>query len=190
MSKTRQFAEHELQILVSSAPENNRPIVEEFIPEILALVDKFGKSGQPGGSAPYVASALATTIKSLCLHKPICPITGNDSEWTKVSDDTNPSHTFQNNRCSALFKEGDKCHYLRAIVWRSPNGGFWGGTALLPDGTKVLSRQYVKAFPFEPKTFTIEVTEKEVSPDDFEFYVKDPRQLEEVFAYYNPFPAS
>jgi hypothetical protein len=49
------------------------------------------------------------------------------------------------------------------------------------------SRQYVKTWPFEPKTFVIDVDEHEVAPDDWEFYVKDANQLQEVFDYYEKF---
>ena len=51
MKNTMTHAERELDILVKSATDpNNRPIIEEFIPEILALVRKFSNSGQRGVS--------------------------------------------------------------------------------------------------------------------------------------------
>lgn len=179
------FAERELDILVKSAQPDNRPIIEPFIPEILALVDKFGKSGQSGGSAPYTAGALSEAVKKLCLQKPICEITGMEDEWGECAE-----NVFQNSRCSALFKDGKdaQAHYLDAIIWKTENGTTWGGVAYLND-KKVLSRQYVKSFPFTPKTFFIDVIEKEVAKDDWEFYIKDEAQLKEVFEYYNEYSA-
>lgn len=195
-TNTARFAERELTILSKSAtnPEN-RPIIEPFIPEILALCEKFGKSGQSGGSAPYTATALSQAIKKLCLQEPICPITGIDDEWVYVADmgggKDEKECVYQNNRCSALFKNSEgKCWYLDAIVWKTQKGSTWGGSALLEDGNvfiKYFSRQYVKSFPFTPKTFYIDVIEKEVTKDDWEFYIKNPKQLERVFKYYDKY---
>lgn len=196
MSNTKSFAERELDILVKSSPDpDNRPVVEEFIPEILSLCEKFGNSGQCGGSAPYVASAITQALEKLLLQKPICSITGIDEEWNDVSS-INGSIMYQNNRAYAVFKEGDKPYYLNAIVWKTPDGSTWSGSAWLNKGYyqmddysgKLSSRQYIKSFPFEPKTFYIDVIEEEVFPNDWEFYVQDPSQLDAVWEYYNRMP--
>lgn len=190
MNKTLTYADAELDILVKSSTDpNNRPIIEGFIPEIKALVEKFRESGQSGGSAPYTAKALSMAIEKLCLHKPICPITGIDDEFVNVSDLGSGDPSFQNKRCSALFKDKDgKCWYLNAIVWKTQTGSTWSGSALLPINNvafeKITSRQFIKGFPFEPKTFYVDVTEKEVAPDEWDFHIKDENQLKEVFEYY------
>lgn len=46
------------------------------------------------------------------------------------------------------------------------------------------ARQFIKSFPFIPKTFVIDVIEREVVPNDWEFSVKDREQLNPVFDYY------
>jgi len=186
LSNTASFAKRELDILVKSATDSeNRPIIEEFIPEILALVDRFGKSGQSGGSASYTATALSQAIKKLCLQEPICPITGIDDEWVDVTSMGDGSIQYQNSRCYSLFKNGDdKAYYLDAIVWKTADGHGFSGSAFL-DGIKYRSSHYVKSFPFTPKTFYIDVIEKEITPGDWEFTVKYPRQLAKVFKYYN-----
>lgn len=189
MSNIKTFAQTELDILVKSATDpNNRPIIEEFIPEILALVEKFGKSGQSGGSAPYTAGALSSAIKKLCLQKPICPIMGIDEEWNDVSGyGSSPSSdiVWQNKRCYALFKNKEGvCNYSDAITWKTQTGSTWSGSAKFENGEKIRSSQQIKGFPFEPKTFVIDVIEKEVRKDDWEFYIKDENQLDEVFEYY------
>lgn len=179
MSNAKSYAESELELLFKTESDTS---IREFVPEILALVNKFNKSGQSGGSAPYVAGSLSHVIKNLCLQEPICPITGLDDEWMEFTDGE-----YQNNRCSALFKKGKEGspYYLDAIVWEDQEGIGWNGSALLKNGDELLSRQFIKSFPFEPKTFYIDVISKEVKKDDWEFYIKDEKQLDEVFDYYS-----
>lgn len=182
-SNTLLRAEFEIDILLKSLPDpENPPIIKEFIPEILALVDKFGKSGQSGGSAPYVAAAISQAVKNLCLQNPICPIMGGPDEFSNVGP------MGQNKRCGAIFKgDGDKDYYLDAITWKTQTGSTWSGALTMPDGRLLLSRAYIKSYPFTPKTFVIDVIEKEVAKDDWELTIKDESQLKEVFEYYDPF---
>jgi hypothetical protein len=198
MSNTRSFAERELEILVkSNIDPENRPIIEEFIPEILALCEKFGNSGQSGGSAPYTAKSLSKTIEKLCLQKPICPITGIDEEWVDVSSYGDGEPMWQNSRCSGLFKDKHgEVKYVDAIIKRTQkkftySGSFWLNKKDYLNGNrdlKITSSQYVKEFPFIPKTFYIDVIEEEVAPDNWEMFLKDKSQLDEVFEYYKPKP--
>jgi hypothetical protein len=196
-TNTARYAERELSILCKTVES---PIIKDFIPEILALCEKFGKSGQSGGSAPFTATALSQSIKKLCLQEPICDITGIDDEWVQVREVSGDDEMmYQNNRCSALFKsKSGKCWYVDAITWKTQNGGCWGGRAILPQqideygklsrtNEVISSRQFVNKFPFKPKTFYIDVIEKEIAKDDWEFYIKDERQLEKVFKYYDKY---
>lgn len=183
-SNTAKFAERELSILVKTVED---PTIKPFIPEIIALCDKFGKSGQSGGSAPFTARALSHAVKKLCLQEPICEITGIDEEWNDVSEMSDGKIVFQNKRCSALFKDGKDSmpHYLDAIVFKAQNGHAYCGSAWMGDGSKLYSQQYIKKFPFKPKTFYIDVLEKEVAKDDWEFYIKNEKQLKAVWKYYD-----
>jgi hypothetical protein len=179
MSNVRDFAEKEIDILIKSSPDpNNRPIIEPFKAEILALVEKFGKSGQSGGSAPFTAAAISQAVKSLCLFEPICPLTGEAEEWAEFEG------MVMNKRCNALFKDQYGAKYVDAIVWRTQKGATWSGAAKLSYGSYIRSSQYIKSFPFKPKTFIIDVIEEEIEKDNWEFYVKDEAQLSEVFEYY------
>lgn len=188
MTNTQRHAQRELDILVKSSPDpENRPIIEPFIPEILALCEKFGESGQSGGSAPYTASALASAIKKLCLQEPICPITGEDDEWVDVRDMGDGEILFQNSRECTLFKDSKGSYYLDAITWKTQKEITWGGIASLASGEQIRSRQRIKSFPFEPKTFIIDVIEEEVAKDDWIFHVKNEDDLIPVFEYYNKF---
>lgn len=179
-------AQRELDILVKSLPD---AIIEPFIPEIIALCDKFGNSGQSGGSAPYTATALSQAIKKLCLQEPICDITGLEEEWVDVTDFNDGRQWYQNNRCSAVFKDGEdgRPYYLDAIVFKNQKGYTFTSNrgSILSDGSKVPSSLYIKKFPFKPKTFYIDVIDKEIAKDDWEHYVKNENQLKAVWKYYD-----
>ena len=185
MSKLVSFAERELDLMLKSGTPY---VIEDFIPEILGLVDKFGKSWwQSGGSAPYVAGALAGTIKKLCMFEPIMPIMGDSTEWTDVSEygyGDGKKH-LQNNRCHALFKTDDEDpRYGNAITFNGEKNGKFTGNIELKDGTRLSSQQTIKGFPFEPKTFYIDIIETEVTPGDWECELKDKSQLIKIFKYY------
>lgn len=184
-SKSMSYAQEEIERVIKQAKkEGDKAIIEDFAPEMLALIDKFGKSGQSGGSAPFTAGAIVGALKKLLMQEPISPVTNEKDDWHDLTGDG----PLQNKRCYALFKEGKdgKPYYLDAIVWKTPKGATYTGTAL--DGTeKITSRQYVKKFPFEPKTFTIDVEEREIGKDDWEFDIMNTDQLSEVFDYYDKF---
>lgn len=146
---------------------------------------------------------------TLAKQKPLCPITGNEEEWGTGASGK------QNKRCSALFKDedSDKAYYIDAIVWKGEKEwDTFTGRVCLPNGGYIRSRQYVK-FPFEPKTFYVDVY-KEILPTDwnqepfmewdyyleseyqetgvkrwitekYRYIVKDMKQLDEVFEYYD-----
>jgi hypothetical protein len=193
MTNTQSFAKQELDILAATVPD---AIVTPFTNEILALCEAFGKSGQSGGSAPMTASAISQAVKHLLLQEPICPITGIDDEWVNIRDASEDDEMmYQNKRCSALFKgKSGRCWYLDAIVEKVAqtgfcfSGSFWLSKEdyLIGDRSKMIGcSQYVKSFPFTPKTFYIDVIEEEVAKDDWEMYLKNPKQLEKVWKYYD-----
>jgi hypothetical protein len=166
------------------------------------VIKVFSKQGHSGSSAPIVVNL----FKKLALFEPITPIMGTEDEWVACTD-----NVYQNNRCSALFKEGKDGapYYLDAIVWQGEESydTFTGQV------DKYRSRQYIKEFPFIPKTFYVNVI-KEVLPDDwteepfiegnetydmkeyeetgvknwkknnYRYKIKDENQMKEVFEYY------
>lgn len=195
-SNTWKHAKRELDILTKSSTDpENRPIIEEFIPEILELVDKFGNSGQSGGSYAYVASAIADAVKTLCKQETICSITGIDDEWIDMFLHMG-EECYQNVREGSIFKEGKdgKSYYLDAIVKKTETSSWSGPFWLTKEDylnnnikNKITGRQYIKSFPFTPKTFYIDVIEEEVAPDDWEMWCKDPKQLNQVWEYYDKY---
>lgn len=198
----------ELKRMLDAAKEKGDTLlIADFVPEIEALIDKFNNSGQSGGSAPFTAGAIIDTIKKMLAHEPLGEgILGTDDEWNDTSDIggvSKGSGTFQNNRLSSVFKEGKdgKPYFLYAIVFK-PVGKdytFTSGSVSISEGSKeiISSSQYIKDFPFQPKTFTIDVNEKEyrklkdgslVEEEGggwWESWLVDPNQLEQVWEYYN-----
>jgi hypothetical protein len=196
MSNTADKATLEFEVLRSMVDD---AIIMPFEKEILALVDKFGESGQSGGSAPYTASAISSAVKKLCMQEPICDITGIDSEWNDVSEYAFKDKTetsYQNRRLSSVFKEGKDGtpYYLDAIVFKGQDDStFTSNSVKLKDGSNIASRQFIK-LPFKPKTFYIDVIETEWADQHetveksgggwWTSVIKDESQLKEVFKYY------
>lgn len=196
MNNSMSFAEKELRLLSETHEDpENRPLVEEFAMEIIALCKKFGNSGQSGGSAPYVAGAISHAIGKLLLFQPIAPLTGEDDEWTDCGITDND--LFQNKRCGSVFKVKDdgRAYYLDAIVFEGQSGSrFTSGGVMLKDGGSVSSRQFIKSFPFTPKTFVVEVVETEWADKEetvempgggwWTSVVKNEEQLDSALKYY------
>ena len=143
MTNTQSHAQVEFDILSNTTPD---AIALEFKDEILALCEKFGKSGQSGGSAPYTAAIISSVVKKLCTFKTIAPLTGEDYEWSDVSVQNNGEMLYQNKRNSAVFKDETGVWYLDAIVWCGDTPGESGNNWDNFSGTveKIKSRQYIK----------------------------------------------
>ncbi len=198
-SSTYEHADRELAVLVKTSTDtNNRPIIEPFIEEILELCDKFGKSGQSGGSAPYTARALSQVVEKLCLHEPLCPISGGKDEWNDVSEMNGGSTLFQNSRDGRIFRtdHNSRSYFIDAIVFDGDVGGsFTSQGSVKLDGEIITSKQYIKSFPFTPKTFRIDVISTEWADRDetvkkqgggwWTHEIKDKSQLDKVFEYYD-----
>ena len=158
---------------------------------VMELIEVFSKQGHSGMSAPMVADI----FKKLANYEPLGPITGKDEEWSDVRDLGNGKPWYQNKRCSALFKDGKdgRPYYIDAVIKRDQRGVTWSGMAWLSeedyksgDRSKMVGKKgYIKSFPFTPKTFYIDVKDVEVAKDDWESFVVDPSQLDEVREYYD-----
>ncbi len=68
---------------------------------LIHMVHEFAEEGHSGFSASYALQCL----KKLLNFKPLSPLTGEDDEWTEVSQRSGYPH-FQNKRCSTVFKDG------------------------------------------------------------------------------------
>ena len=68
---------------------------------ILGMVQLFSDEGHSGFSATYAINIL----KKVLMFKPLSPLTGEDDEWTNVSEISGTPH-YQNKRLSSVFKDG------------------------------------------------------------------------------------
>lgn len=197
MTTTQSHAKNELEILEKTTPN---AIITPFKKEILVLCEAFGKSGQSGGSAPYTASAISQAVKKLMMFETLAPLTGEDSEWVDVSDINKGEEDvmkYQNIRDSRVFKQSDgRCYFIDAIVFDGDIGGrFTGNGSVTHNGEVIGSTQYIKEFPFKPKTFYVDVidyrwadkdeTVLDENGDWWTHSIKDETQLDEVFKYYD-----
>lgn len=173
----KSFAEQEFAILEKLNDPENQYLVLEFKDEIIKLVEKFGDSGQSGGSAPYVASTIVNCIKDLLMYKSLTPVMNIDDEWVEVSE-----NLMQNKRCSALFKtiNTGKCHYLDAVIFREYYND--GSSACFTGhiGNMLRSSMIVKQFPFEPISFYIDVEKT----DEDNYKIKNPEEMKKVYEIY------
>ena len=191
------------RILTKAQKEGSNLLIADFVPEIEALVDKFSQSGQSGGSAPFTAGAIVETIRKMLAHEPLGDgVMCTDDEWSDLTI-YGDKGGYQNNRLSSVFKDAKdgKPYYLNAIVFK-PVGkdySFTSHSVGMAEGSKetIGSSQYIKSLPFQPKTFTIDVHEKEYrrlkdgtlveeqGGGWWESWLADPKQLDEVWKYYD-----
>ena len=73
---------------------------------VLELLTVFSNEGHSGSTAPYAIDMFSRLAK----FHPIAPITGEDWEWTEVSERMG-SKCWQNKRCSSIFKDEDGTAY-------------------------------------------------------------------------------
>jgi hypothetical protein len=132
------------------------------------------------------------------MHQTLAPLTGEDWEWNDVTEYNDGKTLFQNNRDSRVFKNSlGQALFLDGVVFKGNIGGGFTGTVTLKSGESFSSRQFIKSFPFDPKTFCVDVIDfrwkdkEELIPDDngvwWTHELKDESQLIPVFEYYgNP----
>lgn len=107
---------------------------------LLQMVLVFSSQRHSGFSAGYAISAL----NKLLNFEPLGPLTGEDSEWVEVSEGT-----WQNNRCSHVFKDETGAYDIDGRIFRTPGGGCY---------TNRDSRVYI-TFPYTPKREYVDVQE-------------------------------
>jgi hypothetical protein len=84
---------------------------------VIELLTVFGEQGHSGSSAPYVLGV----FEKLARFDPIAPLTGNDDEWTNVSEQ-NGEPLYQNKRDSEVFKDGDGAYWISGKIFRDKAG--------------------------------------------------------------------
>lgn len=199
MNEENNYVAHfnrELEIMRATVDEGDSLIIEPYVRSIREVCNDFAKEGHSGGSAPMAAGVLAQTIRAILGFQILSPLTGGDDEWNDVSEMSQET-LFQNKRDSAVFKNEDGlCSYSTAIVWKGEDDydTFTGSV------NGIGSSHYIKSFPFMPKTFYIDVYREPYDKEnpkhkdgeliscgegDMVYFIKDSKQLDEVFNYYN-----
>ena len=80
---------------------------------VLELLTVFSNEGHSGSTAPYAIDMFSRLAK----FHPIAPITGEDWEWTEVSERMG-SKCWQNKRCSSIFKDDNgECYDIDGKVF-------------------------------------------------------------------------
>jgi hypothetical protein len=173
-SNVIKHAKQELKAVGYDLDEKEEGPNKWIVEDVLELLSVFASQGHSGFSASYCIDVFT----KLASFKPLSPITCGESEWVDIG-----GNLYQNNRLGSVFNEGKegKPYYLDAIVFREDNGSCFTGTV-----GEVKSRQNIR-LPFSPKTFYVDVISYEVSPDNWEFTIKDPTQLIPVFDYYDEY---
>ena len=134
MSNLVKHAEIELKALgmLDSGDEMN----ELMCKSLLELIHKFAEQGHSGLSAGYCADLFNKLVR----FEPLCPLTGDDSEWVEVTEQNGP--LYQNIRCSHVFKDDAGAYDINGRVFVDSNGVSY---------TNVNSHIPI-TFPYTPKT--------------------------------------
>lgn len=178
-----EHAERELNIAFASDGSPDTVDYNKMVKrDVMQLIKVFSEQGHSGFSAPYVARL----FKTLANYETLTDITGKDLEWGTRCDPN------QNNRNSKIFRkynaDGSVYYtYNDAIIFKSASGTCWGGSTTDSSGNKVSSGIFsIKAFPFIPKTFYIDVVDVNDETGEFcNFKIVDETQLNAVAEYYD-----
>ena len=109
MSNLVTFAERELDLIGMNDEEGMNGMMRKHL---LHMVDEFSNEGHSGFSASYAISCL----KRLLAYKPLSPLTGEDDEWTEVSEHMGHK-CYQNKRYSAVFKDETGAYNIEGKVF-------------------------------------------------------------------------
>lgn len=132
---------------------------------VIELLDVFAAQGHSGFSAPWVISY----FEKLARHEPLCPLTGDDSEWNDTTEMGSELTSWQNLRCGRVFKDldGNAFDSTGIIFEHGPNTKFPGscytGSRTL-DGITYSSRVPI-TFPYTPTQVRMLVDDEGVPLD-------------------------
>lgn len=136
MTSLSKYAENEMRLagLFSKDSAYDGMLAEA----VMKMINLFEEEGHSGASAPMAIHIFSR----VALFEPLTPLTGEDDEWNEVG----PS-TFQNRRCSHVFKDADGAYDINGCIFREPSGVCF---------TNKDSRVPIK-FPYMPKVEYVDV---------------------------------
>jgi hypothetical protein len=79
---------------------------------VLKLLEVFRAEGHSESSAAYAVKLFS----DLALFEPLVPLTGEDWEWSDVSEESGYT-LYQNKRCSHVFKHKDGAYDINGIIF-------------------------------------------------------------------------
>lgn len=120
---------------------------------VLKLLDVFDGEGHSGSTSSYAIGL----FEKLAKFEPIMPLTGEDWEWTDISEQSGRP-LWQNKRCGHVFKDKDGAYDIDGIVFYE-NIVDESGITFKSYFTSHESRIPV-TFPYTPKTEYKEYIEK------------------------------
>lgn len=146
MSNLKEHALREFKALGYKSIEDEEGPNQWIQENVLELLEVFSNQGHSGFSAPYCINLFT----KLAGFEPLCPLTGEDEEWSNVSE-ASGHPKWQNKRCSHVFKKADGQAYdIYGIVFREPSGSCYTNGKSHVDVT----------FPYTPKTEYVDVPAK------------------------------
>lgn len=173
------FAENELKL--AGLFDEDSDYSGEVGKATLELIEKFSEQGHSGASAPMVIGLFS----KLASFIPITPITGKPEEWVEQEG------CKQNVKCCSVFKYDDgNSYYIDALIFKPQDGGAFSGNIIDEETGENISSMQKITFPFYPKTFVINITEKQKEPelegeDEYSYHIQDRKQLEDALKYFS-----
>lgn len=122
-SSMMRWAERELELAgyTDKGPDNPDTWMRKQVMETLAVFVSHENSG-------FSANVEMSIVKKLMAWKPLCPLKLDDSEWEKIGE-----NTYQNKRCSAVFKEFGKIIYNGAMSKMETGQIRYGSDKVVPN---------------------------------------------------------
>lgn len=176
---------HEFDILRRNSPD---AIILNYEKEIEAILYKHNKERHSGSSAEYYAAIIASSIKNLCLFRPISPITDDPNDWEFIGTEPTLYHVYQHKRLSPLFKDNNNnVQYINAVVFDDITTDIqFTGSIKLATGEWIQSTQKIKGFPFTPTTIFLKIRKLLDDTDGTTIYeLVSPSQLNEISQNYD-----
>lgn len=117
-----EYAKNELERIEKGCKDEESLSMQQTIDKnILELIDVFSNQHHSGFTASYVIEIL----QRLLHYKPLTPLTGEDDEWEDVTSYGYDTPTFQNKRCSAVFKDDKGAYWVEGKIFSSDLGHTW-----------------------------------------------------------------
>lgn len=132
---------------------------------------------------------------NLAQFKILTPVTDEAENWELAKDEKGKDlDYFRHKYLKGLFKDVStkKAYYMQAVKFRDEKGNLFFGSAQTSKGKVITSHQFVK-FPFYPKTFILDVQERDFSKRLTEetdgkskkyFIIPDFKQVQTIFSHY------